>query len=250
MTPSLDLPVGSLPLVGLGTWRLRGAATTSAVQTALELGYRHIDTATMYGNEAEIGRVLAGADSSVFLTTKIPAERASDARRTLEASLSALGVAAVDLWLAHWPPSDVVSLWSTMRALRDEGLTRAIGVSNYSIAQVDALIAATGEAPAVNQVSWNPRRADFELLAHHQAAGVVVEGYSPLKGGAAADPVIVDIADVHRRTPEQVILRWHVEHDIVIIPKSSHRDRLEANLALFDFSLTPDEVARIDALSR
>ncbi len=250
MTPSAALPVGSIPLVGLGTWRLRGAEATSVVATALELGYRHIDTATMYGNEADIGRALAGAGSSVFLTTKLPAERASDARRTLEASLAALGVSAVDLWLAHWPPPDIVAVWSTMRLLRDEGLARAIGVSNYSVAQVDALVTATGEVPAVNQVSWNPRSADFDLLAHHRGLGVVLEGYSPLEGGAAADPVIVRIADAHRRTPEQVVLRWHLEHDIVVIPKSAHRDRLAANLALFDFELTPGEVAQIDALSR
>lgn len=250
MTPSLALPVGAIPLVGLGTWRLRGAAATDAVATALELGYDHVDTATMYGNEADIGRALAGAGSSVFLTTKLPAERSDEARRTLEASLAALGVSAVDLWLAHWPPSDVVGLWTAMQVLRDEGLARAIGVSNYSAAQVDALVSATGEAPALNQVSWNPRAPDFDLLAHHRALGVVVEGYSPLKGGAASDPVIVSMAEAHGRTPEQVVLRWHVEHDIVVIPKSSHRERLAANLALFDFELTPEEIARIDALSR
>ncbi len=250
MTPALDLPVGSIPLVGLGTWQLRGAEATSVVATAFELGYRHVDTATIYRNEAEIGRALAGAGSAVFVVTKVPADRASEARRTLEASLTALGVPAVDLWLSHQPPTDIVALWSTMRDLRDEGLTRAIGVSNYSTAQVDALIEATGEAPAVNQVSWNPHRADFDLLAHHRAAGVVVEGYSPLKGGAADHPVVQEIAAAYRRTPAQVVLRWHVEHDIVVIPKSARRERLAENLALFDFALTPEEIARIDALSR
>ena len=249
MTPSLPLPAGSIPVVGLGTWRLRGREATDVVLTALELGYTHLDTATMYGNEADIGRALAGAGSTVFLTTKVPADRAGDARRTLEASLTALGVPAVDLWLAHWPPSDIVSLWSTMRSLRDEGLCRAIGVSNYSTAQVDALVAATGEAPAVNQVEWSPLAADPVLLAHHHGLGVVVEGYSPLKGGAAAHPEVVALAQEHRRTPEQVVLRWHVEHDIVVIPKSARRDRLTANLDLFEFSLTPAEIARLDALT-
>lgn len=249
MTPSLALPVGAIPLVGLGTWRLRGAEATAVVTTALELGYRHLDTATMYGNEADIGRALAGAGSSVFLTTKLPAEQASEARRTLEASLAALGVDAVDLWLAHWPPTDIVALWSSMRALRDEGLCRAIGVSNYSTAQVDELVAATGEAPAVNQVEWSPLVADPALLAHHRALGVVVEGYSPLKGGAAFRPEVVAIAADIGRTPEQVVLRWHVQQDIVVIPKSAHRDRLATNLDVLDWSLTPVQLATLDALA-
>lgn len=248
MTPSLDLPVGAIPLVGLGTWRLRGTSAVAIVETALQLGYRHVDTATMYGNEAEVGRALAGMGEKVFVTTKIPAERASDARRTLEESLSALGVSAVDLWLAHWPPSDIVALWSTMRSLRDEGLCRAIGVSNYSAAQVDALVEATGEAPAVNQVSWSPLRWDPSLLAHHQRLGVAVEGYSPLKGGAARRPSVVSIAAAHGRTPEQVVLRWHLEHSVVVIPKSSDPTRLAANLDVLDWSLTPDDIAVLDAL--
>lgn len=248
MTPSLDLPLGAIPLVGLGTWRLRGASAYSVVETALQLGYRHVDTATMYGNEAEIGRALAGGGSSVFVTTKIPAERAGDARRTLETSLSALGVSAVDLWLAHSPPSDIVALWSAMRALRDEGLCRAIGVSNYSTAQVDALVAATGEAPAVNQVSWSPLRWDPSLSEHHRRLGVVVEGYSPLKGGAARRPAVRSIAEKHGRTPEQVVLRWHLEHSVVVIPKSSDPARLATNLDVLDWSLRPDEVAVLDTL--
>lgn len=255
MTPNsvqdIALPAGRIPRLGLGTWQLRGSAAREAVLAALDVGYRHIDTATMYRNEAEIGRALAESGvvrDQAFLTTKIPAERFSDARRVLQESLSALGVDAVDLWLAHWPPSDIVGAWQVMRGLRDEGLARAIGVSNFAPAQVDELIAATGEAPAVNQIRWSPSDFDRARLDHSRAAGVVLEGYSAFKSGALTDPVVVEIARSLGRTPAQVVLRWHIEHDVVVIPKSSHCDRLASNLDVWDFSLSADEIARIDAL--
>ncbi|MGI8692663.1 MAG: aldo/keto reductase [Geodermatophilaceae bacterium] len=251
-TTDIALPVGRIPRVGLGTWQLGGADARSAVVAALDVGYRHIDTATMYRNEAEIGAALVEsgvARQEVFLTTKIPAEGFSDARRVLDESLSALAVDAVDLWLAHWPPSDIVAAWQTMRGLRDEGLARAIGVSNYSPAQVDALIAATGEAPAVNQIRWSPSDFDRARLEHSHAAGVVLEGYSAFKSGALTDPVVEQIARSVGRTPAQVVLRWHIEHDVVVIPKSSQRERLASNFDVFDFTLSADEVARIDALA-
>ncbi len=248
----IALPVGRIPRVGLGTWQLRGAQARSAVVAALDVGYRHIDTATMYRNEAEIGAALveSGVDrEDVFLTTKIPAENFSDARRVLTGSLSALGVDAVDLWLAHWPPSDIAGAWQAMRELRDQGLARAIGVSNYSPAQIDALIAATGEAPAVNQIRWSPSDFDGARLEHSHGVGVVLEGYSAFKSGALTDPVVVQIARSLGRTPAQVVLRWHIEHDVVVIPKSSKRERLASNFDVFDFTLNADEVARIDALA-
>ncbi len=253
MTQDIALPVGRIPRVGLGTWQLSGAAARAAVVDALEIGYRHIDTATMYANEVEIGRGLAEsgvARDEVFLTTKIPAEGFADARRTLEDSLSALGVEAVDLWLAHWPPSDIVSAWEIMRGLRDEGLTRAIGVSNFAPEQVDELITATGETPALNQIRWSPSDFDRQRLEHSRSAGVVLEGYSAFKSGALTDPVVVQIARLLDRTPAQVVLRWHIEHDVVVIPKSSQRERLASNFDVFGFRLSHDEVARIDALGQ
>jgi len=251
--PDLALSVGRIPLLGLGTWQLRGSTAREAVVAALGVGYRHIDTATMYRNESEIGSAVVDSAvprDDVFLTTKIPAEHFSDARRTLEDSLSALGVDAVDLWLAHWPPPDIVGAWQTMRDLRDDGLARAIGVSNFSPAQIDELIAATGEAPAVNQIRWSPSDFDPSRLEHSRAAGVVLEGYSAFKSGALTSPVVLEVAESMGRTPAQVVLRWHIEHEVVVIPKSSKPERLASNFDIFDFSLSADEVTRIDALAR
>ena len=163
--PTLTLPGGEIPVVGLGTWQSEGGEAERAVSAALQLGYRHIDTATGYGNEAEVGRALAtvGIDrDDVFVTTKLPPDHAGRARRTLTESLAALGTDHLDLWLIHWPPNRQASpeTWQVFREVRDEGLVRSIGVSNYSIAQLDELIAATGEAPAVNQIPYSPRDHD------------------------------------------------------------------------------------------
>jgi 2,5-diketo-D-gluconate reductase A len=261
MTEAVAVPVTTLPgdvempMIGFGTWQLRGRAGRQAVQSALAAGYRHIDTATMYGNEAEVGHALAdsGLDrGAVFLTTKLPPSRAGRERATLAASLRAFGTDYVDLWLVHWPPAGrkLCEVWREFVALREEGRARAIGVSNYSLAQIDRLTEATGVTPAVNQIPWSPARHDPALLAGHAERGVAVEGYSPLKGTKLADPVLAGIATAHGVTPAQVVLRWHLEHGVTIIPKSSHPDRIAANLDVLRFTLTPDQVARIDALSR
>lgn len=251
--PVLDLPGGAIPMVGLGTWQAEGGAAERAASAALQLGYRHLDTATGYGNEEEVGRALAtvGIDrDDVFVTTKLPPDHAGRARRTLTESLVALTVDHLDLWLIHWPPNGQASpeTWQVFREARDEGLTRSIGVSNYSIEQIDELIAATGEAPAVNQIPYSPRDHDPGLLAAHRERGVVVEGYSPLKRTALDAPVIVDAARAHDVTPAQVVLRWHLQHDVVVIPKSTHRERIEANLDVVGFTLSDAEMAAIDAL--
>ena len=250
--PAVDLPGGvAMPIVGLGTWRLRVRQACECVRFALETGYRHIDTATMYGNEAEIGRALrdSGVDRrEVFVTTKLPAGNAGRERETLTASLRALGTDHVDLWLVHWPPRGRArpQIWREFVTLREEGLARAIGVSNYSIGQIDELADATGQMPAVNQIPWSPRKHDPGLLAAHRERGVVVEGYSPLKGTDLRDPVLTEIAAKHGVTPAQVVLRWHIEHGIVVIPKSEQPERIAANLDLFGFALGPAEIARID----
>lgn len=253
--PDLPLPGGGqLPVVGFGTWRLSGDQAETATAAALRAGYRHIDTAVMYGNEAEIGVALAGSGLSrakVFLTTKI---RPSDLGResaVLRRSLRELRTDYVDLWLAHWPPQrpqERRQLWNAARELRDEGLTRAIGVSNYSLGEIDDLIAATGEAPAVNQVRWSPGRFDPAQLAGHRDRGVILEGYSPFKDTRLSDPVLTQIAANHDVTPAQVVLRWHLEHGIPVIPKSARPDRITANFDVFGFTLTEAEVASIDAL--
>jgi diketogulonate reductase-like aldo/keto reductase len=242
-----------LPVVGLGTWQLRGRHAYEAVRFALRTGYRHIDTATIYRNEADIGRALRESGvprEDVFLTTKLPPDRAGRARSTLTASLQALGTDHVDLWLVHWPPGGRAKpeTWSDLLAARQDGLARAVGVSNYSTDQIDELLKATSEAPAVNQVPWSPAEHEETVLAESRARGVVVEGYSPLKRTNLRSPVLAEIAAAHRVTPAQVVLRWHLEHGIVVIPKSAHPERMAANLDLFGFSLTADEVAGIDGL--
>ena len=241
-----------LPLVGFGTWQLQGNRAYEAVRDALDLGYRHVDTATMYGNEAEVGRAVRDSGlprDEVFLTTKLPPSRAGRERETLHASLRALGVDCVDLWLIHWPPGGAgVRTWRAFIEARDEGLTRTIGVSNYSVRQIDDLIRETGQPPAANQVPWSPAEHDRRTLAAHRERGVVLEGYSPLKGTNLRDRVLGEIAARYGVTVAQVVLRWHVQHGIPVIPKSAHRERIAANIDLFGFSLSDEDVARIDAL--
>ena len=252
-TPTLTLTGGAIPVLGLGTWQSTGDEAERTVAAALELGYRHLDTATGYGNEAQVGRGLAlvGVDrDDVFVTTKLPPDHAGRERRTLLESLAALGTDHVDLWLIHWPPGGKASpqVWEELRRARDEGLTRSIGVSNYSIAQIDQLIKATGEAPAVNQIPYSPADHDPDLLDAHRDRGVVVVGYSPLKRTDLASEALTQAAATHGVTPAQVVLAWHLAHQVVVIPKTTHRDRLEANLAALRVKLTSDEVAAIDAL--
>jgi 2,5-diketo-D-gluconate reductase A len=253
--PAVILPGDvAMPMVGFGTWPMKGHQACEAVLNALQAGYRHVDTATMYANELEVGHALRDSGlprQDVFLTSKLRASDAGRERAVLSATLRALGTDYVDLWLVHWPPRGPasVTVWRELLALRDEGMARAVGVSNYSLPQIDELVRATGEAPAVNQIHWNPRRYDPELLRELRQRGVVVEGYSPLKDTDLHDPVLTEIAWAHSVTPAQVVLRWHLDHEIVVIPKSADPKRIAANLNLFGFSLDPVEVARIDGLA-
>ena len=255
-SPAVTLSDGTaMPLVGFGTWQLRGRQCYEAVRFALETGYRHIDTATMYGNEAEVGRALAGSGldrRDVFITTKLPSGGAGRERATIAASLRALGTDHVDLWLVHWPPGGQArpGVWRELLEARDRGQALAVGVSNYSIRQIDELTSTTGQAPAVNQIPWSPSRYDPRVLADSRERNVVVEGYSPLKGTNLRDRTLAEIASRHQVTAAQVVLRWHVEHGIPVIPKSAGRGRIAANFDLFSFTLGREEVARIDGLSR
>src|SRR5437773_10726610 len=244
-----------MPMIGFGTWQLRGKAGREALRSALDARYRHIDTATMYGNEGDVGHVLASsglARDQVFITTKLPSGKAGRERATLAASLRALGTDYVDLWLVHWPPPErtLIKVWCEFLALRDEGRARAIGVSSYSLAQIDRLIEATGQAPAVNQISWSPGRYDAALLAGHRERGVAVEGYSPLKRTNLASPELTEIAAAHGATASQVVLRWHLEHGMTVLVKSAQPERIAANIDVVRFSLSPGEGARIDRLCR
>ena len=242
-----------MPLVGFGTWQLHGRRAYQAVRHALDVGYRLIDTATIYRNEAEIGQALRDSGiprSDVFVTTKLWPNDAGRERRTIAASLKALDTDYVDLWLVHWPPrrGATVSVWKEFVAARGDGLVRTIGVSNFDPAQIDELTRATGVTPAVDQIEWSPRLYDSKLVEALRARGVVLEGYSPFKTSRLDDPRLVDIAARHNVTPAQVVLRWHVDHGFVAIPKSANPDRIAANFDVFDFSLDADELARIDGL--
>jgi 2,5-diketo-D-gluconate reductase A len=240
-----------MPLVGFGTWRLTGRDAYRGVRAALEAGYRLIDTATMYGNEAEIGAAIRDsgiARDELFVTTKLPAERAGRARETIEASGAALGLDQIDLWLVHWPPParSLVRTWERVLAARDDGLAASVGVSNYSIQQIDRLVAATGEAPAVNQVPWAPSRYDGELLRATRERDVVLEGYSPFKNTNLRAAALLDIARRHGVSSAQVIVRWHVQHEIVVIPKSSKPDRVAQNFDVWRFELSDEEMRTLD----
>lgn len=255
VTTTVTLAGGvELPRVGLGTWQLSGRRAYEAIRYALDAGYRHIDTATMYGNEAEVGKAVRDSGlprSEVFITTKLPAERAGRARQTLEASLRALDVDTVDLWLIHWPTraAELVATWEALLAAQADGLAHAIGVSNFSIDQIDRITTETGHAPVLNQVPWSPFEHSAQILAEHRQRGVVLEGYSPLKRSNLRSPVLATIAKDHGVTPAQVVLRWHLQHDIVIIPKSATPERIDENLNVFGFELTEAEMSTIDSLS-
>ena len=255
MTKTVDFAGGGeIPVVGFGTWQIRGQTCVDAVRVALRSDYRHIDTATMYRNEAEVGA--AWQDSGVprdevFLTTKLPPERAGQARRTLEQSLASLGTDHVDLWLIHWPPGGndaSAALWAEFIKARDAGLTRFIGVSNYSPAQIDLLARTGGEAPVLNQIPFGPNDWDPDLVAAHAEREVVVEGYSGFKRTDLQASALVAAAQAHHVTVPQVVVRWHVQHDVVVIPKSKTPDRIAANIDVDGFALTVDEMAAIDAL--
>lgn len=242
-----------MPLIGFGTWQVTGRRGYEAIRYALEIGYRHIDTATMYGNESEVGRALRDSGvprEEVYVTTKLPPSRQGQERSTLEASLRALGVDSVDMWLIHWPPRDSVKVWQEFIALREAGLARGIGVSNYSTRQLDQLIKATGVTPEVNQIEWAPSLYDAKRAAEHRERGIVLEGYSAFKNTNLSSPVLVEIAKAHAVSTAQVVLRWHIEHEFVAIPKSVTPQRIATNFNVFGFTLNDTEVSRIDGLSR
>jgi 2,5-diketo-D-gluconate reductase A len=252
--PAAALTSGRMPLLGFGTWQISNRDASQATAYALQAGYRHIDTATMYQNESGIGKALASVAlprESVFVTTKLPPAHAGRERRTLGESLTKLGLDYVDLWLVHWPPNGQAAprVWQQFIRAQQEGLTKAIGVSNYSLRQIDELIQVTGVVPQVNQIRWGPSLYDPAMVSGLQQRGVVLEGYSPFKVSNLKDPTLVSIATRHDATAAQVIVAWHIAHGFVVIPKSVRRERIVANAAGVRIELTPEEVAMIDDLS-
>ena len=245
---------GRMPLLGFGTWQVSNSQAPRLTASALEAGYRHIDTATAYRNESGIGKALASVSlprESVFVTTKLPPDRAGRERRTLSDSLAKLGLDYVDLWLVHWPPNGRAApqVWEQFVAAQQDGLARAVGVSNYSLSQIDELIEATGVAPQVNQIRWGPPLYDRNVVAELQQRGVVLEGYSPFKVTNLNDPTLVSIASEHDATAAQVVVAWHIAHGFVVIPKSARPERIVANAAGVRIQLSEGELAAIDGLS-
>ncbi len=247
---------GAIPIVGFGTWQIEGEAARRATETALEVGYRHVDTATVYGNEGEVGRALRDSGiprEQLFVTTKLPGN-ATDVRATLEQSLAKLATDYVDLWLIHWPPAQSyehstnssVRLYEQMLVLREAGLVRALGVSNYDASEIDELAAATGEMPEVNQIPWSPFVRDRSVEDELQQRSVVLEGYSPLQTSDLSDPALVEIARSIGATPAQVVLRWHLQRGVVVIPKSVRNERIRENFDIFGFTLDDEAMRTLD----
>ena len=263
MTQSIDLPAdtvtltagSAMPLLGFGTWQITGDDAVRATSAALEVGYRHLDTATVYGNEGEVGRALAESRlprDHVFVTTKCPPSKAGQELDTLKESLDLLQTDHVDLWLIHWPGegSSNIDLWRAFCEAREAGLAREIGVSNFDAALLDQVTEATGVTPAVNQIEWSPLLYDDGTVAAHRERGIVLEGYSALRGGTLDHPTILEIAERQARTAAQVIIRWHLQHGFVVIPKSVDPERIRSNADVAGFVLGDDDMAALDSLGR
>jgi 2,5-diketo-D-gluconate reductase A len=260
LSPLITLNDGHrIPQLGLGTWPLDDEQVAAAVVHAMEAGYRHIDTAVKYGNEEGVGNGIraSGVDrGDVFVTTKLDGQFQGQDRAVagLEASLKRLGLDYVDLLLIHWPlpqRDEFVSTWKTFERLQAEGKARSIGVSNFKPAHLERLMAETEVVPAVNQIQLSPaitRTAEREFNAKH---GIVTESYSPLGGSGASllgAPLLTQLGEKYDKTPGQLVLRWHIQQGLVVIPKSGDPDRMRENLDVFDFALDPQDLAEIAIL--
>jgi 2,5-diketo-D-gluconate reductase A len=250
----------SIPQLGYGVFQIDPAETAEAVSTALEIGYRHIDTAEMYGNERGVGEAVraSGLDrAEVFITSKLNNgyHRPDDARRAFATTLSELGVDYVDLFLIHWPlPSlyggDFVSTWNSLAEFRADGRARSIGVSNFQVEHLQRL-AASDHSPAVNQIELHPYLLNEQVRTYGDTHGIATEAWSPIAQGAVlSDPVIAAIAARLGKSPAQVVLRWHIQRGNIVFPKSTTPARMRENFELFDFQLEADDIARITALDK
>jgi 2,5-diketo-D-gluconate reductase A len=260
--PQIPLNNGqSIPQLGFGVFQIEPKDTVEAVSTAFQVGYRHIDTAEMYGNEKEVGEAVAksGLDrADVFVTSKLAndAHRPDDARRAFEASLKALGFDYLDLFLIHWPlpakyDGDFVSTWQTLEEFYREGRARSIGVSNFQPHHLRRLHEVTEITPAVNQIEVHPFLTQDDVRSFCAEHQIAVEGWSPIGQGAVLDdPAIGSIAERVGKTPAQVVLRWHIQRGDIIFPKSVTPPRINENFEIFDFELSDGDVAEISALNK
>jgi diketogulonate reductase-like aldo/keto reductase len=254
-TEHLDLRDGNrIPVLGLGVWQVpNGPQCVGAVRDALELGYRHVDTAQAYGNEESVGRALRDSGvprDEVFITTKFY-PGSSDPVVEVEESLHRLGVDYVDLYIIHWPQGGPTWAWPGMERARSLGHARSIGVSNFSVAELDEVLAIANDPPVINQVQFSPFEYRQALFDAATARGVALEAYSPLGTGRhLSNRKVKQVAKRVGRTPAQVLLRWCVQRGLVVLPKSTHRKRIAENGQIFDFSLSDEEMAELDALDR
>jgi 2,5-diketo-D-gluconate reductase A len=260
--PTIALNDGrTIPQLGFGVFQIPPAETVEAVRQALEIGYRHIDTAEMYGNEKEVGEAVraSGLDrDEIYITSKLNNgfHEPDDARRAFEGTLADLDVDEIDLFLIHWPlptlyDGDYVSTWKALEEFKADGRARSIGVSNFQVDHLERLAAETGTVPAVNQIELHPYVTNEAVAGYCREHGIAVEAWSPIaQGGVLDDPAITAIAERVGRTPAQVVLRWHIEKGYIVFPKSVNPDRMRENFALFDFQLEPADVEAIDGLDR
>ena len=258
--PTIDLNNGvSIPQLGFGVFQIDPDETKDATLQAFEVGYRHIDTAQMYGNEKGVGEAIAEsgiARDEIFVTSKLNNgfHAHDDALREFDGTLEKLGLDQVDLFLIHWPlptlyDGDFVSTWKTLTEFVQDGRAKAVGVSNFQVPHLERLAAETDVVPAVNQIEVHPYVLNDEVRAYGAAHGMLTEAWSPIaQGKVLSDPVVVEIAEAVGRTPAQAVLRWHVQRGDIVFPKSTTPSRMEENFAIFDFELSADELSAIDGL--
>lgn len=260
--PNIELNDGhSIPQLGFGVFQIDPAETERAVRVALEVGYRHIDTAEMYGNERGVGEAIraSGLDrGEVYVTSKLnnSFHEPDEARKAFDRTLSELGVDHVDLFLIHWPlptlyDGDYVSTWETLEEFRADGRSRSIGVSNFQVEHLERLSAETDTVPAVNQIELHPYFQNREVRSYGEEHGIATEAWSPIaQGDVLDDTVVTEIAAKLGRTPAQVVLRWHVQRGNIVFPKSVTPERIRENFEIFDFEIEPADLEQIDGLDR
>jgi 2,5-diketo-D-gluconate reductase A len=260
--PTIELNTGArIPQLGFGVFQIPPKETAKAVKTALDIGYRHIDTAEMYGNEKEVGQGVrdAGLDrADVYITSKLNNgfHEPDDARRAFDGTLNALGSDYVDLFLIHWPlptlyDGDFVSTWNVLEEFAADGRARSIGVSNFQVAHLERLAKESSTVPAANQIEAHPYFTNDAVRAYGREHGIATEAWSPIaQGKVLDDPVIKKVADVVGKSPAQVVLRWHIQRGDIVFPKSVTPERMKENFALFDFELDSSDMDAITGLDK
>jgi 2,5-diketo-D-gluconate reductase A len=243
-----------VPVLALGVWQVpEGDECVNAVQWALEAGYRHIDTAQAYGNERSVGEGIRRSGvprDEVFVTTKFNPNQ-DDPVAAAEQSLERLGIERIDLYIIHWPARNATWAWPGMEQAKERGYARSIGVSNFNVRELDEVVGVGTQTPAVNQIHLNPFAYRRELLDACERHGIAAEAYSPLGTGRhLADATVGSIAESLGKTPAQVLLRWGFQRGFILLPKSTHRERIVENGALFDFALGDEDLAALDGLDR